>query len=118
MKKMEIMKKLGKVMTGIGAIALAGLVFVVPVKADAISDGMADYAKGLAYLQQIKASTEAAAAAQDAAAAAEIAKGQAYLDQIYAQTAAAAAARDAQALDGLLKGQAYLQSIDAATAKA
>ena len=117
MKKQEVLRKLGKVITGVGAFALAGALFIVPAKADVISDGAADYAKGLAYLQQIKARTEAAAAAQDAAAAADIARGQAYLDQIYASTATAAAARDAQALDGLTKGAAYLQSINAATAK-
>ena len=93
MKKQELLRRLGKVITGVGAFALAGALFIVPAKADVISDGAADYAKGLAYLQQIKARTEAAAAAQDAAAAADIARGQAYLDQIFASTAAAAAAR-------------------------
>ena len=50
MKKTELMRTLGKAIAGIGTLALAAFVAVVPVKADVISEAQSGYDRGMAYL--------------------------------------------------------------------
>ena len=120
------MKRTAKILAGLTALTMAGLVFAAPVKADALTEAKATMEKaaadrdakaaaglksGQAYLDAAKATMETAAKDRDAKAAAGLKSGQSYLDAAKATLETAAADRDAKAAAGLKAGLAYLEKV-------
>ena len=66
MKNMEIMSKLGKVIAKAALVGLVAIAFVVPVKADVISEAQSGYERGMAYLKSTQISPETSSVVAEA----------------------------------------------------